>query len=254
MKEVEPGHFEECGICLGTAWQGRGFGTEAVGLMLDLAFLHLGAEEFRYSYFQGNEASKALAEHFGFAYDHSYEITRPWDGTTFVSDSCLLTRAEYLASIVRLEEVTPENWRVDLHVREDQQRFVATREGTLARAFAYRERRSRAFIIMAGEEPTGMAMYYDNPLLDAYYLSEFFIDERYQGRGLGRAAAQLVLERMREEGRYPKVFLCYVKGNEPARLLYEGLGFRHTGEADGDEIIMEREFRDSPALAREVSC
>ena len=246
MKEVGPGHFEECGICLGTAWQGLGFGTEAVGLMLDLAFLHLGAEDFRYSYFQGNEALKALAEHFGFVYDHSYEITRPWDGTTFVSDSCLLTRAEYMARrgarrgpAIRLEEVTPDNWRADLHVRPDQQRFVASREGTLARAFAYWDRRSQAFIIMADEEPVGMAMYYDSPQRNAYYFSEFFIDERHQGRGFGRAAARLVLERMRAEGRYPKVFLCYVEGNEPARLLYEGLGFRQTGEADGDEIIME---------------
>ena len=108
MKEVEPGHFEESGICLGQAWHGRGFGTEAVGLMLDLAFLHLGAKDFRYGYFHENEASKALAEHFGFAYDHSYEITRPWDGTTFTSDSCLLARDAYLARLVKDVETDDE--------------------------------------------------------------------------------------------------------------------------------------------------
>lgn len=44
---------------------------------------------------------------------------------------------------------------------------------------------------------------------------------------------------MRADGRYPKVRLCYIEGNQPARLLYEKLGFRPTGEVDGDEIIME---------------
>ena len=153
------------------------------------------------------------------------------------------------ASIIRLEEVTPENWRVDLHVREDQQRFVASREGTLARAFAYRERRSQAFIIMAGEEPVGMAMYYDSPQSKAYFFSEFFIDERYQGCGFGRAAAELVLERMRADGRYARVLLCYVDGNDVAKRLYESLGFHCTGEADGDEIVMELIF---PEDAKEL--
>ena len=156
---------------------------------------------------------------------------------------------ERAAAPVRLEEVTPENWRADLHVREDQQRFVASREGTLARAFAYRERRSRAFIIMAGDEPVGMAMYYDSPHRDSYAFSEFFIDERYQGRGFGRAAAELVLERMRADGRYARVLLCYVDGNDVAKRLYESLGFHCTGEADGDEIVMELIF---PEDAKEL--
>ncbi|MBR2790398.1 MAG: GNAT family N-acetyltransferase [Eggerthellaceae bacterium] len=153
------------------------------------------------------------------------------------------------ASIIRLEEVTPENWRVDLHVREDQQQFVASREGTMARAFAYRERRSQAFIIMAGEEPVGMAMYYDSPQSKAYFFSEFFIDERYQSRGFGRAAAELVLERMRADGRYARVLLCYVDGNDVAKRLYESLGFHCTDEADGGEIVMELIF---PEDAKEL--
>ena len=51
--------------------------------------------------------------------------------------------------------------------------------------------------------------------------------------------ARLALDEMRADGRYSKVCLCYVEGDEPARMLYEKLGFTHTGEADGDEIIME---------------
>ncbi len=34
--------------------------------------------------------------------------------------------------------------------------------------------------------------------------------------------------------------LCYVDGDEPAKRLYEKLGFRHTGEVEEDGIVMER--------------
>ena len=98
IREEEPGCFEECGICVGTKYQGKGYGKEIVALLLDLGFRELGAETFRYGYDFDNIRSKKLAESFGFHYDRSYELTRPWDGTVKKIDSCLLTRAEYLGS------------------------------------------------------------------------------------------------------------------------------------------------------------
>ena len=58
--------------------------------------------------------------------------------------------------MIRLETVTPENWRSGLQVREDQRHFVADSAGILARAYAYRESRSRAFVIYNDEVPVGM--------------------------------------------------------------------------------------------------
>jgi RimJ/RimL family protein N-acetyltransferase len=95
IKESDPGHFEESGICIGTAFQGLGYGKEIVALLLELAFTHLGAEDFRYGYFHDNEKSRKVAEHFGFRYEKTYELTRPWDGSIKTIDSCILTRKEY---------------------------------------------------------------------------------------------------------------------------------------------------------------
>ena len=95
IRENEPGHFEEAGIGVGAAFWGRGYGKEVVALLLDLAFEKLGATDVRYGYFQDNYRSKRIAEHFGFKYDHTYELTRPWDGAVKTIDSCLLTREEY---------------------------------------------------------------------------------------------------------------------------------------------------------------
>ena len=89
---------QSAGICVGTKCQGKGYGKEIVALLLDLGFRELGAETFRYGYDFDNIRSKKLAESFGFHYDRSYELTRPWDGTVKKIDSCLLTRAEYLGS------------------------------------------------------------------------------------------------------------------------------------------------------------
>lgn len=139
---------------------------------------------------------------------------------------------------IRLEDVNEENWRIPLSVSEAQRAYVADRVNMLARAYAYRDARSRAYIIFHEDIPVGMGLYYDCPALDAYIFSEFFIDERYQGRGLGEEAARLVLTRMREDGKYRKVVLCCIDGNDAARRLYQKLGFVETGR-DEDEVIME---------------
>lgn len=95
LKETAPGHFEESGICIGTKYQGRGYGKEIVSLLLDLAFHQLGAADLRYGYFRDNVRSGKLAEYFGFVRDRSYEMVRPWDGAKKQIESCLLTREQY---------------------------------------------------------------------------------------------------------------------------------------------------------------
>lgn len=140
--------------------------------------------------------------------------------------------------MIRLEDIDPGNWRLGLKVAEEQRVYVADSAGILARAYAYRNYRSRAFVIYEEDVPVGMGLYYDLPDLQSYDFSQLFIDERFQGRGYGRAAAGLVLDALRKDGRYGKVELCYIEGNDTARKLYEQFGFVETGR-DEDEIVME---------------
>lgn len=140
--------------------------------------------------------------------------------------------------MIKLVDITPENWRLSLNVAESQRHHVAGSAVLLARAYAYREQNSRAFVIYDEDTPIGMGLYYDYPDLDAYDFSQLFIDERYQGKGFGRAAIKLVLDEMRRGRRFDKVILCYVEGNDIAKRLYESFGFIET-DRDGDEIGME---------------
>ena len=143
--------------------------------------------------------------------------------------------------MVHLVDITPDNWRLKLQVSEAQKTYVAGSAVLLARAYAYREWRSRAFVICDDETPVGMGLYYDCPEWNAYDFSQFFIDERYQGKGYGKAAAKAVLEAMKQDGKYDKTVLCYIEGNEAARKLYESIGFVEI-DRDEDEIIMELEL------------
>ena len=143
--------------------------------------------------------------------------------------------------MVRLEEINPDNWRLGLDVRDDQKEFVASSVVLLARAYAYRNSRSNAFVIYNDDTPVGMALYYD--IENVYNFSQLFIDERYQGRGLGYKAAEMIIQKMKDDGVFDKVVLCYVEGNEAAMRLYLKLGFVHTGEVDEGEVVMEKVLR-----------
>lgn len=140
--------------------------------------------------------------------------------------------------MIKLIDIDPDNWRSGLKVADSQEKYVASSAGILARAYAYRNQRSRAFIICADGTPVGLGLYYDLPDMECYDFSQFFIDERYQGKGYGRTAVRMVLDEMRADGKYNRVSLCYVEGNDAARKLYESFGFTET-ERDEDEIVME---------------
>lgn len=86
-----------------------------------------------------------------------------------------------------------------------------------------------------------MALYYDCEELNAYDFSQLFVDKRYQQKGYGKKAAKLILEKMKEEGRYSEVVLCYIEGNIAAKRLYENLGFTVVA-TDEDEIIMRKKL------------
>lgn len=140
--------------------------------------------------------------------------------------------------MIHLIDIGPDNWRTNLKVAESQRNYVANSAVLMARAYAYREQRSRAFFICSDETSVGMGLYYDLPEYACYDFSQLFIDERYQGNGYGKAATKAVLDAMRKDGKYRKVMLCYIEGNTAAKKLYESFGFVQT-DRDEDEIGME---------------
>ena len=144
--------------------------------------------------------------------------------------------------MVELREITKDNLEavLDLRVHEHQESFVSSTAYSLAQAYAYRD---TAFPFAVYEDNTivGFIMlgYYE--ARNQYTLWKFLIDKKYQNKGYGKEATRMVLDAMKADGKYNKVVLCYLEGNEAAKKLYEKFGFVET-DRDEDEIIMELSF------------
>ncbi|MCR5031916.1 MAG: GNAT family N-acetyltransferase [Lachnospiraceae bacterium] len=137
--------------------------------------------------------------------------------------------------MVRLCKINEDNWLefAGLRVEEDQQKFVASCVGILARGYAYRECRARVIGILAEDVPAGLALIRDLEEEPACYdLQQFMIDRRFQKKGVGTRALQLILAEMEEEHKYPCAEVCVKKADTAAIRLYEKAGFTDTGYID----------------------
>ncbi len=127
--------------------------------------------------------------------------------------------------MIHLVDIDNEAGDTSLEVAEDQQSYVCSSLVMLARAWLHRKLHPRVFNVYDDETAVGMGMYLDDPEKSAYDFCQLFIDKRYQGKGYGKAAVGLVLDAMREEGKYQKVSMCYVEGNDASRNLFEKFSF-----------------------------
>lgn len=141
--------------------------------------------------------------------------------------------------MIHLVDIDNETGDDSLEVAENQKSYVCTSLVMLARAWLHRKLRPHVFNVYDDETAVGMGMYLDAPEKNAYDFCQLFIDKHYQGKGYGKAAVGLVLDAMREDGKYHKVSMCYVEGNDVSRKLFEQFGFVEVSRS-WDEIFMER--------------
>jgi len=146
---------------------------------------------------------------------------------------------------VSLREITADTVIavVRLSVADDQKGFVASNAVSLAQALFAPEAWYRA--IYSGDEPAGFVMLEDESLLSPAPAQpevgvwRFMIDQRFQRRGIGRAALRRVIEHVRAKGLFTALQLSYVPGPGCPEPFYKGLGFRDTGRMDGVEVVLE---------------
>lgn len=139
---------------------------------------------------------------------------------------------------ITLRPLTPENWQecIKLRVREDPQKFVAANLYSLAEARIYPE--CVPLAIYAEETMVGFLMYALSQEDQRHWLIRFMIDERFQGRGYGRAALRVTIEEMRRLPGCERIYLSYEPENQHAEQLYAGFGFVPTGEIlEGEKVV-----------------
>ena len=137
--------------------------------------------------------------------------------------------------MLKLTDITEDNWLevAALSVREHQKNYLAPAIGILARGYVYRDCNAKVYAIEADGVIVGAALvreFRDEP--QGYDLQQFMIDRRYQGRGYGSQALQLILDELKREARYDHVEVCVKKTDTEAIRLYEKHGFTDSGYVD----------------------
>jgi diamine N-acetyltransferase len=124
--------------------------------------------------------------------------------------------------------VDKENWLacVALKVAESQKEFLPSNLSSIAGAQFYPESRSRA--IYSDDDLVGYALYGIDETTGLWKIFRLMIDEKFQGKGYGKAAMKVMLEDIRGE-KAEVVLVRYNLENEVARKLYESFGFKELG-------------------------
>lgn len=128
--------------------------------------------------------------------------------------------------MIRLEEITPDNYKecVGLRVAEDQKNFVSSNLESLAKAYIYREC-VETFAIYKDDLMVGFMMLTLNKINRNYFLWQFMMDEKYQGKGYGRQALNLLVEQLKRDRTCESLITTYKIGNSQSKHLYESVGF-----------------------------
>jgi diamine N-acetyltransferase len=143
-----------------------------------------------------------------------------------------------------LREITKETVReiTKLDVGPDQQGLVAPNSVSIAEAHFEPKAWFRA--IYSGEEPAGFAMVWRDPPEGVFYVWRFMVDARYQGKGVGRRALELLIDEAKADGA-AEVTLSVVPGAHSALGFYESFGFEPTGVVHGAETELRLTLDDS---------
>jgi diamine N-acetyltransferase len=132
-----------------------------------------------------------------------------------------------------------------LRVAPEQTGFVDGVADSLAEASATPQCRPWARAVYHDETPVGFVMLADDvpPGVDyipfRYYLWRMLIDERFQGRGHGRAALDRVVEYLRTRPAADVLVTSIVPGEGSPLGFYLRYGFRPTGVMFDREEVLE---------------
>lgn len=137
--------------------------------------------------------------------------------------------------MISLEDVNESNWTkvARLSVSLEQQSFLDSPIGIIARGYVYRDCNARVFAIVNDDEIVGVALVRNLDEEPACYdLQQFMIDQRFQNRGYGTKALQLIIEMLSKERKYPCIEVCVNKRARAALTIYQKAGFADTGYID----------------------
>ena len=134
-----------------------------------------------------------------------------------------------------------------LHVSAAQREFVSSVAGSLLEAAEHPRAHAICWGLYDDDTPVGFVMIadeVDEPQYISQFLWKLLIDERYQRRGYGTAALDLVVEYFRSRPDVEVMWTSAGEGEGSPIPFYERYGFERTGEiVDDDEVKLRLAIR-----------
>ena len=130
-----------------------------------------------------------------------------------------------------------------LRTSEAQEQFVSTVVDSLAEAKEEPDARGLYWAVYDDGTPVGFVMVSEEVGSSEYipnFLWKLLIDERYQRRGYGSAALDLIVERLRGRPGVDVLWTSAGRGEGSPIPFYERYGFEQTGEVVFDDEMLLR--------------
>ncbi|MBU5675423.1 GNAT family N-acetyltransferase [Alkaliphilus sp. MSJ-5] len=143
---------------------------------------------------------------------------------------------------ITLREITADNfWDIiELNVSEEQKELVASNAVSIAQSKVQPECIPMA--IYSDDIPVGFIMYCIDRDDNEYWIYRLMIDKKFQSKGFGRRAMEIVINIIKKDCSRNKIYLGVDKQGVASVKLYEVLGFRFNGKVYGKEHIMVMEY------------
>ena len=141
-------------------------------------------------------------------------------------------------AVVSLREVTSETVRTICRLSDTlkppQNHLVAPNAVSIAEAHFEPHAWFRA--IYADETPVGFIMLYDAPEEPIYFLWRLMVAAPHQGKGIGRQAVEMLIERVRTRPGATELLVSCIEGEGSPEGFYHRLGFRRNGKMYDNEV------------------
>ena len=127
---------------------------------------------------------------------------------------------------------------VECQLKPGQEDFVNPAGFSIGRAYLAPEKNVPCVICKTDRTPIGYIVFRIWSSGDAYSWS-YYLDQNYQGKGLGRKAARLAVQILKSASPDMPIKLSAEADNQKAHALYQSLGFTKLEEMDGDDFIFQ---------------
>lgn len=140
---------------------------------------------------------------------------------------------------IRLQELSSKNWYecCQLEISEEQKEYIDTNAISIAQSKF--EVTLKPYAIICDGAIVGFLMYNSvKEELDGYWIYRIMIDKKFQGKGIGKIASELMLFEMSKLPDVKKIVVGYHPDNLGAHNLYSKLGFIDNGDRFGKEMAV----------------